>query len=161
VELAEMLVDNGVRYHDTSEGILKFEVIATLKTDLDDLREYLTFRKHFRPLGRVVWPEMRRAFLLQFALTNPSCFPGEAREVMADIANRNRREALCFQGIQELDYIYYAYECYREHKISFVISDIIANRLKQLDMVAKELPGFAEEIWTRKRRQFFLKFLAA
>ncbi len=157
--LDELILTRAWELHDKSEGILGYEVIAPNKKDEDDLREYLAFERVYKKLGKRVWPEYQRCFLLQFALKNPSCFPQEARDVMADLARRYRNEALFFQGVQYVDYLFYAYECFREYGICEVIEDITRNSFVHIDAISSELIGFDKVLWTPRRRKYFAQFL--
>jgi hypothetical protein len=155
--LDELLLTRCINHHDEPEGILKIDVLAPKKTDLDDLREYEVFEKMYRPLGDDVWMELQKAFLLQFCLTNPKCFPPDARDVMSNLAKHCRHEALFFDGVQRLDYLYYAYECYRRGLHS-ILQEVAYGQLKKIELVAAELPGFSEAVWTREVAGFFYYF---
>jgi hypothetical protein len=156
--LDELLLTWSVEVHDVSEGILRIDIPSTRKRAENDLSEYVAFRKYYEPLGKAVWSEMRRAFLLQFALDNPPCFPREARTIMRELAKTKRREALFFDGLQRLDYLFYAYECHVERGVTGVLTEVTRNQYSKLNAVADELPGFGSVVWTPSMRKFFGRF---
>ena len=139
----------------TSNPRLKRDIISPVKKDQDDLDEYLAFRWTFEPLGPDVWQTLHRCFLLQFALANPKCFPGDARAIMVYLGHKKRYEALCFTGIQTIDYLYYAEECHVDKKIPEIVRQVTANQMPILDNLAVELPGFEKVVWTPERRAYF------
>ncbi|MGC9605422.1 MAG: hypothetical protein ABSF56_01545 [Minisyncoccia bacterium] len=157
--LDELLLSRCVSHHDEPEGIRIIDLPADIKTDEDDLKEYLVFRRLCGPLGVAVWRELERSFLLQFCLRNPACFPEEARLVMTDLAEHRRNEALFFDGVQRLDYMYYAYECYVEHDIIRILVEVARNQIVELDAIAAELPGFDKVVWTLNLRDYFKGFV--
>ncbi|HEY4503612.1 MAG TPA: hypothetical protein VJJ28_00680 [Candidatus Paceibacterota bacterium] len=160
IKLDELLLTRCASIHDVAEGISGIDLPAPSKTDNDDLKEYHIFTRLYRPLGKEMWDEMQRAFLLQFALKNPSCFPPEARRVMEDLSAKNCHEALFFDGIQRFDYLYYAYECKQERGISTLVKEVTENQFHLLENIAKELPGFSKVVWTTKVRNYFRAFLS-
>jgi len=159
VRLDELLLSRDFRSHDISEGITGEDKPGVTKTDKDDRREYLVFEKLMKPLGNEYWKEAQRAFLLQFCLKNPECFPEDARVVMADLAAGNREEALFREGIQEFDYFYSAYEFWVESGVHEILYDVARHYMESLDAIAAELNGFKEVVWTPERRAFFVEFI--
>ena len=113
----------------------------------------------YEPLGTAVWRELQRGFLLQLCLRNPACFPEDAGCVMTDLAEHRRNEALFFDGVQRLDYLYYAYECYVERGITRILKEVVEKQIKNLDTIAAELPGFEEVVWTLRLRDYFQGFV--
>lgn len=160
VKLDELLLTRCANIHDVPEGISGIDTPAPTKKDEDDLGEYIIFRRLYKPLGRKVWIEMQRAFLLQFALKNPSCFPAEARRVMKESQEKNYYEALFFDGVQRMDYLYYAYECYQECGISILMREVTQNQFHILEDIAYKLPGFSQIVWTPKVRRYFKTFIS-
>lgn len=156
--LDELLLIRCIKIHDVPEGISGIDKAAPDKKALDDLDEYLIFEKLYKPLGEVIWKEMQKAFLLQFALENPKCFPGDAQEVMSWLTMCKRKEALFFDGVQRLDYLYFAYECWKERRNKTLISEVSHGHTAKLDAVARELPGFEKVVWTPEVRKFFTEF---
>jgi hypothetical protein len=159
VTLDELLVTWCFENHDVPEGISGIDTPAPLKTDSDDLKEYLIFQELCRPLGKSEWLELERSFLLQFAIENPSCFPAHARKVMDALAKEKRNEALFFDGVQRFDYLHYALECLVERNVPDVLATISPRQCEKLDSIAKELPGFSEVIWIPRRAKFFRKLI--
>jgi len=158
VLLDELLLTRCIELHDVPEGITGIDRPSPSKKAKHDLHEYLVFRDLYKPLGREIWLEARRCYLLQFALTRPTCFPHDARKVMDELHAKNYHEASFFDGVQRLDYLYYAYECHRKHRVTAVIKDVSRNHFVHLEQIAKSLPGFRQTIWTYELSQFFGKF---
>ncbi len=156
--LDELLLTRCINHHDEPEGISKTDLPANLKTDLDDLNEYYIFERLYEPIGDVFWKEMRRAFLLQFCLKNPPCFPADAKRVMEELARHNRDEALFFDGVQRLDYMYYALECFHERGIVRILKEVSEHQIDALDRIAKELRGFGKVVWTPEMSDYFRTF---
>ncbi len=157
--LDELLITRCVELHDIPEGITGIDLPSVAKKSTDDLKEYLVFEKLCKPLGKEVWPELRRCFLLQFALTNPKCFPENARCILAQLRLEKFREAVFFDCIQRLDYLYYAYECYCKRHVKTTLTEVTRNQFASIDQGAAMIPGFRKVIWTDKRRKFFSQFL--
>ncbi|MFA6432768.1 MAG: hypothetical protein WCV82_03085 [Candidatus Paceibacterota bacterium] len=158
-ELDQLLLTRCINHHDEPEGITGIDTPCIHKTDNDDLVEYLVFACLYEQQGPLVWKEMQRSFLLQFCLTNPACFPDDARQVMADLARTRRHEALFFEGVQRVDYLYYAYECFAEHGIVRILHEVANNQLDRLDTIADQLPGFRQVVWTAERSDFLNRFV--
>jgi hypothetical protein len=159
-KLDELLLTRCIAHHDEPEGILIRDVPANIKTSKDDLKEYLTFQKLYKALGKEFWKEMQRSFLLQFCLDNPSCFPEDARAIMEELSLTRRNEALFFDGVQRYDYLHYAYECFDKRGITKILADVAENQIERMDEIACELPGFDMVVWTPERRAFFRDFIA-
>jgi len=158
LKLDELLLSRAIDLHDVPEGILGVDTPAPFKKDENDRDEYLAFEQLFKPLGEETWKELQRCFLLQFALENPVCFPDDARAVMDDIQKIHRNEALFFQGVQSVDYMYYCFECYHERGINDLLVEICPRQVPKLEKIASELPGFKEVVWTPQVKDFFVKF---
>ncbi len=159
VTLDELLVTRCFLLHDIPEGLLQRDILAPLKKKKDDVDEYLAFKKLFQLLGTMVWSELERAFLLQFALDDNNLFPSEALAVMADLRKNRRNEALAFDGIQSMDYIYYAEECCDRGDVSVVLEEVVTNQWEKMNRIATLLPGFPDVVWTPERRKYFSKYL--
>jgi len=157
--LDELMLTWSFKFHDEGEGILGYEVIAPIKTDEDDLKEYLAFEALYSKLDRRMWEDAQRCFLLQFALKNPKNFPAEARKVMGNLAHRYKNEALFFQGVQYVDYLFYGYECYHERGVREVLEDVTLSSFTHIESIASELFGFDKVLWTPERRAYFAQFL--
>ncbi len=158
VSLDELLVSWCFHLHDVPEGLLGRDVLAPNKTEKDDLDEYSAFREHFSTLDKTVWVAMHRAYLLQTALKVPRIFPKDARKIANDLRRHKYFEALAFQGIQVMDYLYYAEECATRNVVE-VLEDVASSALPQLDQIAKKLPGFTKTVWTPERRAYFERYI--
>lgn len=158
-QLDEALIGRCFRVHDIPEGIIELDVAAPIKTDQDDLREYLTFESLMKPLGSQMWAEQQKAFLLQFCLKNPACFPKDARKIMSKLARTKKNEALFFDGVQRLDYVFYAYECHANHDATMVLEEVLGDQFPKLENIRKQFPEFGKVAWTAQKRKFFSQFL--
>lgn len=156
-ELDELMLTRCINHHDEPEGIIGVDVLAPKKKDEDDLREYLVFEELYKGLGEEVWKELQRSFLLQFCIANPACFPEDARAVMSDLAVNRRYEALFFDAVQRLDYLYYAYECYTRG-LDRVLHEVAQTQIDKIEAIAPQLPGFDAAVWTEERAGFFKQF---
>ena len=159
IALDELLIMRCFYLHDIPEGILGEDLPAPTKKQSDDLKEYLAFEKLFKPLGADVWKEYQRAYLLQFILEDFDLFPADAQEVMHELRRQNYSEALTFQAIQMMDYMYYAEDCCENGAVSTVLEEVTVNAIEKLDWIAKRLPGFREMVWTAERRAYFEAYL--
>ena len=155
IKLDELLLTRCIELHDVPEGITGIDLPSPNKKDCNDLQEYMVFKELYKPLGRDVWTEARRCFLLQFAVANPKCFPEEARLVMQELYEKHFHEALFFDGVQRLDYLYYAYEGFAVHGNETILNEVSSNQFDRLERISKLLPGFRRVIWTNERRNFF------
>lgn len=157
-QLDELLLTRCINHHDEPEGISKIDKPAPEKTDADDLDEYLIFEKLYRPLGNTVWTELQKAFLLQFCLSNPDCFPDDAREVMRHLATDHKNEALFFDAVQRFDYLLYAFECFAEGGVLEILHKVSNSQCDKLDEIAGLLPALQKVVWTQERAVFFKQF---
>lgn len=157
VRLDQLLITRAFNHHDEPEGILGVDHPATEKKDVHDLEDYVIFEKLYRSMSAKVWAALQEAFLLQFCLTNPSCFPDDARQVMAWLARDHRHDALFFQAIQQYDYLLYGYDQLVNRGIVEIINEVSRNQMGSLDAMREELPGFREVVWTPERRKIFAK----
>ncbi len=155
----EALAMGSFRVHDVPEGVAQEDKAAFLKTDKDDLHEYMLFLDLCSSLPMPVVKELQRHYLIQHALDNPKCFPADARKVMRKLKEENLHEVLFFQGIQNMDYILYAYEGYRERKVHGLLKEVVTDQFKGLESIARRLPGFREAVWTKERSDYFKSFL--
>ena len=159
VKLDELMLTRAFELHDKAEGLIGSEVLAPVKKDENDLEEYIDFEKVYKNLSTLVWKEAQRCFLLQFVLTNPKCFPTDARKVMSGLARSHYNEALFFQGVQHIDYLFYAYECFCDHGEKMVIKEVMKHSIAMLERVSDELPGFNKILWTPKIKNYFTKMV--
>lgn len=150
----ELFLD-AVTVHDTGEGELARDICLPFKSDEHDLKEYLAFKKLVGKLGKKTAQKLQRAFLLQFTLKNSSIFPAEARQIMAELAQNHRREALLFTCLEHFDYILYALEQYLRQGHGEMAIDVISTSLPVLDELTKELPSF-QKFWSADFRQYCL-----
>lgn len=157
--LDEVLIALALAVHDLGEGELGNDVHWADKTDKRDAAEYEAFCRRYQYLSADILLFYKRAFLLQFCLKNPECFPPEAREIMAELAKTRRNEALVFMATEYLDYFLYVLEQHLLRGLTEPLADIVRVNTKEMDYLAEHLPGFREEIWTDKVRQTLQEFL--
>lgn len=156
-KLDELLLTRAFSIHDEPEGVIGIDHPATEKKDEHDLEEYLIFERLYKDSGNYVYKEMQYAFLLQFCLKIPQCFPGDAIFVMTMLARNRQTEALFFQGVQMMDYLFYVYEQWIENGISEILDEVSSHQVPKLDCIAAELEGFEEVVWTPERRSEFVR----
>jgi len=147
--------------HDVGEGILGKDTPYIDKSVDRDLEEYLAFRRCYEVLDPVVFDRLHRAFLLQFAQKNPGTFPEDARRIMAEIVKKFPMETFAFDAIERWDYVLYALEQYHERGNEKILVQVLRNQVKHLNILANELPGFGDEIWTWELASWANVFLKA
>ncbi|MFA4975377.1 MAG: hypothetical protein WC839_02900 [Candidatus Paceibacterota bacterium] len=152
------LLKDAVEMHDLGEGLtLKGDIPAPCKTDLDDLNEYLAVEKLYSDMPKIVWNELGYAFLLQFAIKNPSCFPERARILMEKIKKDHYYEALTFQALEKFEYLFYPKWMLKRHP--YLLVWVMRGNLKKYREFAEKLPGFRQEIFTPSLEDWMLNFL--
>ncbi|MFA6315374.1 MAG: hypothetical protein WC648_03365 [Candidatus Paceibacterota bacterium] len=159
IRLDELLITRACQIHDIPEGLLERDIPLPFKKGHEDLEEYKAFRDAFEALGIELWSEYHRCFLLQWALEDHPDLPPDARKILLTLRNSNQAEALFFEGLQKIDYLYYAVECEKEHGINRVLQDITKQHFGRIEEISEELRGFGEVVWTTKRRLYFESYL--
>lgn len=140
--------DLGEAVHAKADGEKEGDVPYPYKTDNGDLVE---FRAYCRVFGRKLVPTKfwLEAFLLQFCLKNPECFPEGARSIMNKLVQEHRKAALLFAMVEHLDYIAYGYREFQERRFPLVLVSIFAaDHFRILDAIAREVDGVSTVIWT-------------
>ncbi len=113
-EVDRALILDAFHFHDYGEPLKGRDLSALTKKDTDDLDEYLAFMDFIVNQREPLFSNYQRAFLLQFCLENPECFPPEAREIMTDLRKNKHLEAVMFKFIEKMDYVLYAIEQYEK-----------------------------------------------
>jgi hypothetical protein len=161
IGLLERYNDHGVRInrgllmtafaiHDIGEG----EIGATTdtlyidKNEEQDHKEYIAFCNRYEPLGKTMFEPLHEAFLLQFALKAPLCFPTRARHIMLELASENFLEANIFDAVERWDYVLYALEQYHERGNEKILVQVLRGQIPHLDRLADKVPGLRQTVWT-------------
>ena len=161
VKLDQLLLLRCAHNHDLPEPHLQRDVMATKKTDKDDLIEYEKYTDLMRDGDPGRWDELELVYLLQLARKNPECFPKEARSKMARLMETRRNEAWLFPGLEILDYLYYAYEGSYERGVKVMLPCVSTRYVQVLDRIAEGFPPFGEHIWTSAVRAFIVNEAAS
>jgi len=157
--LDKILLLRSFEVHDDGKALLKRDIIAPKKTEKDNLNEYIAYIQYLKKLPLIIQDKYEYAFLLQFALKNPVCFPNKAREIMKRIRKIHYFEALTFEAVEKFEYLFYPL------KIKNFDGDILANVIRrQLPFYQKYiennlLPGFREKIFTEKVESWVIEYL--
>jgi hypothetical protein len=80
---------------------------------------------------------------------------------MVELVARFPMETLAFEGIERWDYILYALEQYRERGNEKILVQTLRHQIKPLNVLARELPGFGDVIWTTDILSWAHQFLAS
>jgi 5'-deoxynucleotidase YfbR-like HD superfamily hydrolase len=148
IDLDEALVLSALALHDVGEGEVGSDTLYIDKTKHGDVNEYLAFRNLYREMKPGVLFSLKKAFLLQFCLSDYSEFPEEAQRIMDSLKKEKKFEALAFEAIERLDYILYAVEQW-ENGNQKILVQTLRHQLEKIDSLAENLPGF-RKIWTKK-----------
>lgn len=141
--------------HDCGEGELKRDICYGTKNGFDDVDEYNAFIERYKQLGPDVCRVFQKAFLLQFCLGDTSSFPDEAKKIMYKLKKERYFEALIFRATEIWEYLLYALEQNKNFANQDVLSNVLVNQVPQLNKIARDLPGFKEEIWRPELSDFF------
>ncbi len=160
VDLDKHLLLTAFLIHDLGEGELGRDIVLAEKNVEadDDLDEYLAVRNMFSFLPKEAFDEFHRAFLLQFCLEEHKGFPSDAREIMAELAETRKMEALAFYAIERWDYFMYAFEQFQKNNDRHILHVVIGGHGNELERINLELPGFKEQFWTDDVRQWCYNF---
>ncbi len=145
------LLRQAVRVHDFGEGSRAHvgnDVILGDKQSSHDLEEYEYFVKFLDntyPGLTVLRQQMIRAFLLQFCLKDHDLLP---TEILLELREQKRTEALLFAAIETWGYLLYAMEQYQRYGNRAILADVIVRNTGSFCDLAELLPGFGEFIWT-------------
>lgn len=146
--------------HDHGEGELKRDYCVGEKLPIHDIEEYVAFCKRYSQLGQPVFSSLEKAYLLQhIGLKDVSLFPKHAQDILGLLKEYKYYEGLCFRAIEVWDYLLYALEQNRNNPELIILPEVAKNQIPVMDALAKELPGFKEEIWTDEIAALFNKIL--
>ena len=159
VSLDEGLILSALTLHDVAEGEVGFDTLYIDKTNLSDEKEYFAFVKLYQKTSPDVFDYLHKAFLLQFAFKDPEDFPSSARTEITELRKTKRNEALCFEAIERLDYVFYAIEQATEKNNTKILIQTLRHQLSHLNKLNQELPGF-ETIWTEEISQWAQQLLS-
>jgi hypothetical protein len=148
--LDKELIISAFLVHDHGEGELKRDNCFDFKKSNDDVAEYLAFVKRYQQLGPKIFPNIKRAYLLQHALNERPDFPMEAQVILKDLRKNNFREVLSFRAIEIWDYLLYPLEQNKNQSRPKILIEVARNQTLRMEELAKHLPGFKEQIWTEK-----------
>lgn len=157
------LLRQAVRVHDFGEGSrahVGHDVILGDKRENHDKEEYeyfVRFLESSYPGLLGFHQQMIRAFLLQFCLNGNDLLP---TEILVELRQQKRMEALFFAAIEKWGYLLYAMEQYFCFSSPIFLLDVFTRNTSRYDSLAADLPGFAEEIWTDEVRAWRLDFLS-
>lgn len=157
--LDQALLLRAFNIHDFSEGTLKKDVMAHHKTDQHDVDEYNAFVVKFSHYCQPLFPEFKKAFLLQFAEKNSIKFPLEAQEVMTELQKTNSLECMLFPALESWEYIFYAWECEIGKNHNNLLTWVLRRQLPRQQEYAKKIPGWREEIFTHEFENWVLNYL--
>lgn len=152
-----LLLETSFKFHDHGEGLLGRDIIAPKKTSQDDLKEYLSFMEHIGDFPSFIKKEYEYAFLLQFALENPFCFPNDARCLMEDINSFHFFEALTFRALEKFEYLIFPMKNEKKHK--YLLTWVIRKQLHMFKEFSEELPGFRDVLFTVEVEEMLLQYL--
>ncbi len=158
--LDEVLVLTALLLHDHGEGEIGKDTLYVDKSTEGDLAEYLAFRARYGRLSPEEFTFVHRAFLLQFALKDPPEFPEDARAIMRCLRLDHRADCLAFDALERWDYVLYALEQYAERGNEKILVQTLRNQLPKLDLLARDLPGFRQAVWTDETAADARAFLA-
>jgi hypothetical protein len=158
--LTEELILKALAVHDIGEGEIQRDTHYIDKNPDGDIAEYLAFRERYVKLDPVVFNELHRAFLLQFASKTPwDGFPPDARVILNNIRQYFHMEILTFEAIERWDYVLYAFEQYHERQNAKILVQVLRNQMRHLDLLAQLIPGFREADWTYELEQWCMAFV--
>ena len=161
VTLDEPLLITALLVHDHGEGEINKDTHYIDKSVDGDLDEYLAFTQRYSALGKSQFEEFQKAFLLQFALKNPSCFPEQSRKIMEQLEQHKLLECNAFDAVERWDYLLYAIEQFEERGNKKVLVQTLRNQIPHLNRLAEvALPGFGAEIWTTQMRLWCQNFVS-
>ncbi len=153
------LIFTAVHVHDHGEGETELDVLYIDKDAALDLREYEVFARRFSQLPDDEFVLFQRAFLLQFCLKEWGHFPRETRSALKELAEQHRTEALFFEAVERWDYVIYALEQFQERGNKVILIQTLRHQVQHLDRLARDLPGFGDEVWTEDVRAWFQALL--
>ncbi len=146
--------------HDHGEGELKRDIQYGKKKNCDDLDEYYSFVERYKQLGEEVFSSFHYAYLLQYCIEGRKEFPVEAQKIMAWLKENKYPEALIFEAVEVFEYILFALEQDKKGNNKEILLDVCKNQLPRMEKLARDLPGFKEEIWTEEVQALFGAYLS-
>ncbi len=165
IPLDVWLLQNAVRVHDFGEGSrahVGHDVILSDKRDEHDKKEYDYFVEWLQhtypdPACAELRQQLTRAFLLQFCLNGHELLP---TEILTELREKRRMEALLFMAIEKWGYLLYAMEQYQRYGNRTILADVISRNTAAYLWLADNLPGFVEVCWTEEMQTWCHEHLA-
>lgn len=158
-KLDEAIMLRSAGTHDLPEGYNEIDVSAVIKTDIDDLAEFLAFKKRFQVFPFEIYKQLEYSYLMQFALKNPDCFPKEAREVMINIQNNHYFEAMTKNAFEKFEYLFFPAKAKRDKKHPYLLLYVLRRQIGNYREYAEKLPGFREILFTYEFQDWAEKYL--
>ena len=152
------LVKDAFMIHDIAEGLLKMkqDVVYGKKQNYHDVAEYLAFHYHFENLKHddyEIYQNLEKAYLLQFAgksTEHMKDFPDQAAYVMNCLKESNPLEVLLFPALERWEYLFYAYEGYKEKGDKVIFVNVLRNQIPRLIENVKVINGFREVVFPQQ-----------
>ena len=147
--------------HDVSKGVGGQGIFRVNKNSEEDVVEFLSFSSLIASKDDLRNSHiLEKIYLLQFCLGDVSAFPSAQQKIMRRLAYRYKPEALMFQVITFLDYLFYAEEQYvRFGKDSHgLIHEVTTAVVPLIEQLVPQIPGL-DTLWTPKAKEHFSQFI--
>lgn len=161
------LIKDAFMIHDISEGLLKMkqDVVYGKKQNHHDFSECLAFYFHMESLKQndcEIYENLERAYLLQFAhksYEQLKDFPDRTVRVINHLKQENPLEVLLFPALEHWEYLFYAYEGYKEKGDKVIFTNVLRNQVPKLIEHTKEINGFREVVFPQQLEDEFNLFM--
>lgn len=158
------LIKDAFTVHDIPEGLLKlrYDILVNKKEHHHDLSEYTAFKFQFERMDPAIYKHFEKAFLLQFAHKSDeeiNLFPDRAMKVMKHLKLMYPFEVALFPALESWEYLFYAYEGYKNKKDVFIFKDVIEHHLPALRQFAEKIVGFRQIVFTEDFEAELVQFL--
>ncbi|MEX2515275.1 MAG: hypothetical protein WD335_04070 [Candidatus Paceibacterota bacterium] len=156
--------DIGEIYHldEDSENDVLYENKSNDK-DLKEYHKFLSIYDRFIEDEKIerekerVGPQfgyIHEVYLLQYARSNPSNFPDEARKIMEKLWKEKPVTVLLFELVERLGYVQYAYEQYKHHNNVCIFVQVVNSQGPHLDKLFRWLSTL-DGFWQSLRKSLY------
>lgn len=141
------LIKDAALLHDIGEYGQNRDIPYVCRKKFRNREEYENFKRVFSYVKPEIFDELKRPFLLQFALLDHSVFEGEDKNILRGLKKHRRKEAQIFEALEHLEYIFFAIEQWQTRGHEKICKQILETNGPVLGKIAKKIKGF-DLIWS-------------
>ena len=144
--------------HDFPEAITG-DIAVPNHSEIEDVQESATMIELMQKFPHNSYELYYDAFHLQFVTKSavPESFSTKSCDTIKRLSATKQTQALLFRAVEEMDHLFYGMACLDIGQ-PLVLAEAFYSQYHRYQMLAKDLPGFKEEIWTDDLRLELMDF---